>query len=62
MSEINKIFILGGAGFFGYHTIKEAIKRDYAVKTVDIVALSDDLKFNDEGKVEFIVQNFFVSC
>ena len=59
MSEINKIFILGGAGFLGYHTIKEAIKRDYAVKTVDIVALPDDLKFNDEGKVEFIVQNFF---
>lgn len=59
MSEINKIFILGGAGFLGYHTIKEAIKRDYAVKTVDIVDLPDDLKFNDEGKVEFIVQNFF---
>ncbi|WP_394019187.1 NAD-dependent epimerase/dehydratase family protein [Anaerococcus cruorum] len=59
MEQVNKIFVLGGAGFLGYHTIKEAVARDYAVRTVDVVALLDDLKFNEESNVEFIVQNFF---
>lgn len=59
MEQVNKIFVLGGAGFLGYHTIKEAVARNYAVKTVDVVALPDDLKFNEESNVEFIVQNFF---
>lgn len=59
MEQISKIFVLGGAGFLGYHTIKEAVARNYAVRTVDVVALPDDLKFNEESNVEFIVQNFF---
>ena len=59
MEQVNKIFVLGGAGFLGYHTIKEAVARNYAVRTVDVVALPDDLKFNEESNVEFIVQNFF---
>lgn len=59
MQQINKIFILGGAGFLGYYTIKEAVDRGYKVKTVDIVDLPDNLKFNPESGVEFIIQNFF---
>ena len=59
MERLNKIFVLGGASLLGYHTLKEAIDRGYSVKTVDIVELSDNLKFKDEDKVEFIVTNFF---
>ncbi|WP_262123136.1 NAD-dependent epimerase/dehydratase family protein [Anaerococcus sp. Marseille-Q5996] len=59
MNGLNKIFVLGGAGFLGYHTIKEAVDRGYAVRTVDVVDLPDELKFNDDANVDFIVQNFF---
>ena len=59
MEQINKVFVLGGAGFLGYHTIKEAVNRGYEVKTVDIVGLPDDLQFDDDAKVEFVVANFF---
>lgn len=59
MEQINKIFILGGAGFLGYHTVKEAVNRGYSVKTVDIVELPENLKFKEEDKVEFIITNFF---
>lgn len=59
MENIKKIFVLGGAGFLGYHTIKEAVARGYAVKTVDIVDLPDSLKFAPEANVEFIIDNFF---
>ena len=59
MEELNKIFILGGAGFLGYHTVKEAVNRGYSVKTVDIVELPENLKFKEEDKVEFIITNFF---
>ena len=59
MEQLNKIFILGGAGFLGYHTVKEAVNRGYSVKTVDIVELPEDLKFKEEDKVEFIITNFF---
>lgn len=59
MEQINKIFILGGAGFLGYHTLKEAVNRGYSVKTVDIVELPENLKFKEENKVEFIITNFF---
>lgn len=45
MEQLNKIFVLGGAGFLGYHTLKEAVNRGYSVKTVDIVELPDNLKF-----------------
>mgnify|MGYP002712243316 FL=1 len=59
MSQVNKIFVLGGAGFLGYYTTKIAIDRGYTVRTVDVVELPDELKFNKKTKVEFIVQNFF---
>lgn len=59
MEQLNKIFVLGGAGFLGYHTLKEAVNRGYSVKTVDIVELPDNLKFKEEDKVEFIITNFF---
>lgn len=59
MEQLNKIFILGGAGFLGYHTLKEAVNRGYSVKTVDIVELPENLKFKEEDKVEFIITNFF---
>ena len=59
MEQVNKIFILGGAGFLGYHTVKEAVNRGYSVKTVDIVELPENLKFKEEDKVEFIITNFF---
>lgn len=59
MEQLNKIFILGGAGFLGYHTVKEAVNRGYSVKTVDIVELPENLKFKEEDKVEFIITNFF---
>lgn len=59
MEKINKIFILGGAGFLGYHTIKEAVNRGYQVKTVDIVDLPENLKFKEEDQVEFIINNIF---
>lgn len=59
MEQLNKIFILGGAGFLGYHTLKEAVNRGYRVKTVDIVELPENLKFKEEDKVEFIITNFF---
>ena len=59
MNGLNKIFVLGGAGFLGYHTIKEAVDRGYAVRTVDVVDLPEELKFNDDANVDFIVQNFF---
>lgn len=58
MEQLNKIFILGGAGFLGYHTVKEAVNRGYSVKTVDIVELPENLKFKEEDKVEFIITNF----
>ena len=59
MEQLNKIFVLGGAGFLGYHTVKEAVNRGYAVKTVDIVELPENLKFKEEDKVEFIIKDFF---
>lgn len=59
MQELNKIFVLGGAGLLGYNTILEAVNKGYAVKTVDIVELPENLRFNEENNVEFIVQNFF---
>lgn len=59
MEQLNKIFILGGAGFLGYHTLKEAVNRGYSVKTVDIVELPENLKFKEEDRVEFIITNFF---
>lgn len=59
MERLNKIFVLGGAGFLGYHTIKEAVSRGYAVKTVDIVQLPANLAFGPEANVEFILQDFF---
>lgn len=59
MENLKKIFVLGGAGFLGYYTIKEAISRGYAVKTVDIVELPENLKFKEEDKIEFVVTNFF---
>ena len=59
MENLNKIFVLGGAGFLGYHTIKEATNRGYSVKTVDIVELPENLQFKEKDNVEFIIQNFF---
>ena len=59
MENLKKIFVLGGAGILGYHTIKEAVHRGYAVKTADIVELHDNLKFKEEDKVEFVLTNFF---
>lgn len=59
MDQINKIFVLGGAGFLGYHTIKEAVNRGYAVKTVDVVALPEEIRFKEEDKVDFVTENFF---
>lgn len=59
MQQLRKIFVLGGAGFLGYHTIKEAVGRGYAVKTVDIVDLPENLRFGPEANVEFILQDFF---
>lgn len=59
MQQLNKIFVLGGAGFLGYNTIKEAVNRGYAVKTVDIVELPENLRFAPEANVEFIIQDFF---
>lgn len=59
MENLKKIFVLGGAGFLGYQTIKEAIHRGYEVKTADIVELPDNLKFKEEDKVEFVLTNFF---
>ena len=59
MEQLKKIFVLGGAGFLGYHTAKEAVNRGYAVKTVDIVELPENLKFKEEDKVEFIIKDFF---
>ncbi|MDU2566458.1 MAG: NAD(P)-dependent oxidoreductase [Anaerococcus sp.] len=59
MENLNKIFVLGGAGFLGYHTIKEATNRGYSVKTVDIVELPENLQFKEKYNVEFIIQNFF---
>ena len=59
MEKLNKIFVLGGAGFLGYKTIKEAVNRGYNVRTVDVVELPKNLKFKKEDNVEFIIQNFF---
>lgn len=59
MDKLNKIFVLGGAGFLGYNTIKEAVSRGYSVRTVDVVELPENLKFSKEDNVEFIIQNFF---
>lgn len=59
MEQLNKIFVLGGAGFLGYNTIKEAVNRGYEVKTVDIVELPENLRFKEEDKVEFLIQDFF---
>lgn len=36
---MKKIFILGGTGFLGYYTMKEALKRGYAVKTMALPPL-----------------------
>lgn len=59
MEKLNKIFVLGGAGFLGYHTIKEALNRGYEVKTIDIVDLAEPIRFSEEDKVEFIIDDFF---
>lgn len=59
MEKLNKIFILGGASFLGYNTIKEAVSRGYKVKTADIVELPENLRFKEEDRVEFILENFF---
>lgn len=59
MENISKVFVLGGAGFLGYHTIREAVARGYEVKTVDIVDLPESLKFGPEARVEFIVDDVF---
>ena len=59
MQDIKKIFVLGGAGFLGYNTITQAVKKGYKVKTCDIVDLAENLKFKEEDGVEFIIQNIF---
>lgn len=35
-SIMKNVFILGGTGLLGYHTVKELLKRDYSVSTVSL--------------------------
>ena len=34
--KFNKVFVLGGTGFLGYHTIKELLNNDIKVKTLSL--------------------------
>ncbi len=45
---MKKIFILGGTGFLGYYTMKEALKRGYAVKTMALPPLPAEGIMPDE--------------
>lgn len=41
---MSKVFVLGGTGFLGYHTIKELLSKGYEVKTMALPPLpTEDL-------------------
>lgn len=42
---MKKIFVLGGTGFLGYHTVCELLKRDYQVKTMSLPPMPSDNLF-----------------
>ena len=39
--KFNKVFVLGGTGFLGYHTIKELLNNDIKVKTLSLPPKKD---------------------
>ena len=47
MSEIKKILVTGCAGFIGYHTTKELLKREYEVIGLDILNDYYDVRLKD---------------
>ncbi|WP_342621621.1 NAD-dependent epimerase/dehydratase family protein [Erysipelothrix sp. P66] len=44
---MKKVFVLGGTGFLGYHTICELLKRDYQVKTMSLPPMPSENLFPD---------------
>lgn len=45
---MKKIFVLGGTGFLGFHTVNELLKRDYKVKTLSLPPMPAENIFPDE--------------
>jgi dihydroflavonol-4-reductase len=41
VSQVKKVFVLGGTGFLGYYTIKELLARGYQVKTMALPPLPE---------------------
>ena len=60
--KFNKVFVLGGTGFLGYHTIKELLKKDIKVKTLSLppkndTVIKDDNPLNGMENVECLTGN-----
>lgn len=47
-----KVFVLGGTGFLGYHTVKDLLKKGYGVRTVSLPPLPADDLFPAGADVE----------
>ena len=60
--KFNKVFVLGGTGFLGYHTIKELLHNDIKVKTLSLppkkdTVIKEDNPLEGMDNVECLVGN-----
>ena len=60
--KFNKVFVLGGTGFLGYHTIKELLNNDIKVKTLSLppkkdTVIKEDNPLEGMDNVECLVGN-----
>ena len=60
--KFNKVFVLGGTGFLGYHTIKELLHNDIKVKTLSLppkkdTVIKEDNPLKGMANVECLVGN-----
>ena len=54
MVKVNKILVIGGTGFIGYHVIKEALKRRWKVTSI---STSKPKKLRRHPKVDYKIAN-----
>ena len=60
--KFNKVFVLGGTGFLGYHTIKELLHNGIKVKTLSLplkkdTVIKEDNPLEGMDNVECLVGN-----
>lgn len=53
---MEKVLVLGGTGFLGYHTVEELLKQGYKVKALSLPPMPDENLFSND-RVEIVLKN-----